>query len=215
MRLFLASSIDQTLDIFVQKTKIVPSQTKIAFVDLAAEPYKNKMKLFWVINDKKKFLELGFEVEALDLRDLAKNSQLEIQNKLSQFQIIHFCGGHARYLLAQLHRLSLLSIIKKFVAEDKLIYTGTSASSMIVAPTLLNLGRLDDEIGESFSEAEQIGLNLVNFVILPHFNNPDFILSNYDSIQSTNYPYPLIFLNDSQAILVEDDKFEIVIKKLL
>jgi dipeptidase E len=196
-RLFLASSFDKTIDLFIQKVKIVdPTKLSVGFIDIAAEPYKNTSDLFWVEQDYTAFITKGFGVTRVDLNTY--------KGDLSEFQILHFCGGHTRYLLSKLHSLGFFDTIKVLVVNDEVIYTGTSAGSMVVAPSLFGVGRLDDDIDEIFSEHDQVGLELVDFLILPHFQNPEFVDTNYESIKSTNYPHPLIFLNDNQAVYVNN-----------
>jgi dipeptidase E len=196
-RLFLASSFDRTIDLFIQSCSINdPSKLIVGFIDIAAEPYKNTSDLFWVEQDFIAFTNKGFKVVRVDLNSYKGN--------FSEFQIIHFCGGHTRYLLSKLHKLSVFETIKSIFSEGNIIYTGTSAGSMIVAPSLFGVGRLDDDIDENFSEQDQMGLGLVDFLILPHFQNPEFVDTNYESIKSTNYPHPLIFLNDNQAVYVNN-----------
>jgi dipeptidase E len=200
-RLFLASSFDRTIDLFIQSCSINdPSKLTVGFIDIAAEPYKNTSDLFWVEQDFIAFTNKGFKVVRVDLNSYKGN--------FSEFQIIHFCGGHTRYLLSKLHKLSVFETIKSIVSEGNIIYTGTSAGSMIVAPSLFGVGRLDDDIDENFSKQDQMGLGLVDFLILPHFQNPEFVDINYESIKSTNYPHPLIFLNDNQAVYVNNTTCE-------
>lgn len=202
-RLFLASSFDKTVDIFIDRFQITdPSHYSVCFIDIAAEPYKATYDLFWVKQDYDAFTSRGFVVDCVDLR--------RYRGDFSEFRIVHFCGGHTRYLLSQVHKLGVFDPIKSLVQANKLIYTGTSAGSMIVAPNLFGVGRLDDETGEIFSIEDQIGFDLVDFLILPHFQNPDFVSTNYESIKSTDFPHPLIFLNDDQAIVAIDKKYEIV-----
>jgi peptidase E len=122
----------------------------------------------------------------------------------SEFDILHFCGGHTRYLLSRLHQLGQYESVRNAVIQNQVIYTGTSAGSMVVAPSLLGIGRLDDLDTESFAPAEQVGLALVDFLILPHFNDPETVPSNYESIKSTDYQHPLVFLSDNQAIFIRD-----------
>ncbi|GAB4149226.1 MAG: Type 1 glutamine amidotransferase-like domain-containing protein [Patescibacteria group bacterium] len=212
--LFLASSFDKTIDKFIEKVKPLPDQAKVAFIDSAADPYRDSWDLFWVENDRKAFLDNGFKISEVNLHDFKNLSETEIENFLSGFDILHMCGGHTKYLMYLIHINKFYRPLKEFILSGKLIYTGTSAGSMVVAPSLAEVGRLDDEIDVKYwpehNQEHLQGLSLVDFLILPHFNNPDFIESNYESIKSTNYPHPLIFLNDNQAILAQNGKFEIV-----
>jgi peptidase E len=202
-RLFLASSFNQTINLFIQKFNISsPDDYNVAFIDIAADPYKADSSLSWVIKDRDAFLQNGFNLTEIDLRSY--------QGDFSEFQIIHFCGGHTRYLLAQIHKLGLYNQFVEIFTTTDTIYTGSSAGSMIAAPSLVNAGKLDDTESDGFTLEEQKGLNLVNFLILPHFEKSEFVDSNIDAIKNTTFAHPYITLSDNQAIVVVDNKFEIV-----
>ncbi len=121
---FLASSLDLTLEHLADLAQINPKNTNIAFVDIAAVPYVGKMDLFWVENDKKKFIELGYNLTEINI----ENESPEILNR---FDIIHLCGGNTLYLLMKLHRTNWFKSIKEMVENGKIIFTGTSAGSMV------------------------------------------------------------------------------------
>lgn len=208
-RLFLASFLDVTIEKFISIAQISDAtKLKVAFIDLAADPYKKKSDLIWVKKDREAFTKTLFQLIEIDLKNYSGD--------FCEFDIIHFCGGHTRYLLSQLHKLGHFDSIKQAVLNHNVIYTGTSAGSMIAAPSLDNIDGLDDEILDEYVHnntiisSEKVGLGLVDFLMLPHFDNPEFISTNYKSIQSTNYPHPLMFVNDKTAIWVQDNWYQII-----
>jgi peptidase E len=87
MHLFLASAFDKTISKFLEVSKIDPSKSKVAFVADASDVYESEDK-WWVENDRKAFVDAGFEVGEVKLEDLAKNNKL-----LDNFDIVHLCGG--------------------------------------------------------------------------------------------------------------------------
>ena len=104
-------------------------------------------------------------------------------------------------------------VIKKYVSEGKIIYTGSSAGSMVVARDL-TLSKYDQEELE-YIDVEKFknfsGMNLVNFLILPHCGNKDFVESNIAMVEKMpDVDQPLLFIYDNQAVFVEDDSFKIV-----
>jgi peptidase E len=55
------------------------------------------------------------------------------------------------------------------------------------------------------------GLNLVNFLVMPHLNSEIFVKGNQKVMeQGPNIDMPLLFLNDNQAVWVQGSGFEIV-----
>jgi len=213
-RLFLTSSIDCVLAKLADLANLEPSQTKVAFVQNAAIPYGNPAELLWVKKDREAFLKQNYELEDLDISSF--NNKIDLENKLQEFQIIHFCGGNTLYLNYLLHQTGLFEIVKKMVTAGKLLYTGSSAGSMIISPDLFGikdslLEEIDPKFLEGIQRKDYFGLDLVPFLIIPHTNNPEFVLTNSQMMEKIpNYPHPLIFLNDNQAIWVQNDKFEII-----
>ena len=213
-RLFLASEIASVLVKLPKLANFLPENTKVLFVENAAVPYGNPNELSWVKNDREAFLKMGFEVEILDI--LSFKSEQEIETKLSSFEIIHFCGGNTLYLNYLIHKTRLYSILKEKVTNGKIIYTGTSAGSMVASPDLYEiknslLEEIDSKYIEGIERKDYIGLNLVPFLIIPHTNNPDFIPDNIQTIQNLpKYKHPLITLADGQAVWCEGGKFGIV-----
>jgi dipeptidase E len=75
----------------------------------------------------------------------------------------------------------------------------------------LKLCKYDEEEKELVKTmTDYSGLGLVNFLIIPHINNKDFVESNKKMIEHLpGNPVALIFIDDNQAVWVEDNKFEI------
>lgn len=203
MKLFLASSFDKTASLF--KQRVPESAKRVIFVANAADPCEEK---WWVDLDRDAFKKLGFEVVETDLRQSDKES---FKQKLNDADILHFCGGAVFYLLSLLKQRGLEELIIDYVKNDKIIYTGTSAGSIIPSPAL-DLYKYDTEESKFYkNEAEAKGLGLINFVILPHCNNPDMTENNKNVVEHAHkYSIPLLLLHDNQAIWVEDKKLELL-----
>lgn len=215
-QLFLASSVDKTLHKLKGLVGIDPTKTQVGIIEDAAIPYGTPEELFWIKNDWDAFLKEGYNLNKISLSENINNLKF-LQSEIEKCQILHVCGGNTLFLNYLFKQSGLDKVVVDFVNSGMLIYTGTSAGSMIVSPDLHEIkNSLYEEIEMKYLEGIQrkdyFGLNLVPFLIIPHFNNPDFLPGNYKTIQKTNYPYPLFFLNDNQAIWVEGEKFEIVEK---
>src|SRR3989339_786796 len=92
-------------------------------------------------------------------------------------------------------------VIKKFVALGKL-YFGVSAGSILVCPNI--------EIAKPFDEndinlTDLTGLNLVDFVISPHY-----CLEDKSIIDDFKKKYNVIPLTDNQALLILGDKIKLI-----
>lgn len=207
MRLFLASSFDETVDLLGQKVGSLGEKT-VLFVANAADNHTGDR--WWIKTDKDAFEKLGCKAQELDLRVVSLE---ELSDKLDKADILHFCGGSVIYLASLIKDRGMVKPIVDAVRQDKVIYTGTSAGSMLVAEDL-TMGIYDPE-EEAYAKAtkDYSGLGLVNFLIMPHADNRDFLESNKKTIEHLpENKLPLIFLNDNQAVWVEDGKIEILRK---
>ena len=106
------------------------------------------------------------------------------------------------------HKTGLFEITQNLVKSGKLIYTGTRAGSMIVAPDLFGIKdslveEMEPKYLDGIARNDYFGLNLVPFLIIPHTQNPDYINDNKKTVEKLPvYPYPTIWLQDNQAIWI-------------
>lgn len=206
MKLFLASSFDKTALLLPKKLGFSLTDKKVLFISNASDNHVGDR--WWVKIDRDAFISLGCQITDLDLREISKEDFSDI---LSTADIIHFCGGSVLHLLLVLQQKDVVSIIAEAVSKGKIIYTGTSAGSMIVSKDI-TLAKYDDEEAPFIDKVNNLsGFGLVSFMILPHSNNLGFIESNKKTISHTpENNTPLIVINDNQAVYVEDEKFEIL-----
>ena len=207
MKLFLASSFDKTASLLAKNCGEIKDKNVI-FIANAADTHKGDT--WWIDTDRQAFIKLGCKVNDVDLRVITKN---DLEKLLKEYDIIHFCGGSVLYLINLLRGRAFDKLITNFVRKNEIIYTGTSAGSMIAAKDL-KLSYFDPEEKE-YIDVEKIkdfsGLNLVNFLIVPHTNNEDFSKGNIEMVRNLpKFSQPLVFIYDNQAVFVEDNKFEIL-----
>jgi len=207
MKLFLASSLDKTIDLL--KTHLPKTASRVVFIANAADRYKGDK--WWVESDRKAFEKIGCILLPVDIKEMTSEKFSEL---LDQADIIHFCGGSVLYLMGLIKEKGLGSLITSFVKKGGL-YTGTSAGSMIAASDL-KLCVADPEEKEYMdvnTVTDYSGLGLVDFLIIPHCNNADFVAGNKEMVElmpKNSKPLPLIWIYDSEVVLVDEGKFEIL-----
>jgi len=121
--------------------------------------------------DTNSLKELGFDIERVDLKDyFGKKEELKI--KLKNFGIIWVRGGNA-FILRRAMNLSEFDIlIKDLIDKNNLVYAGFSAGICVLGPTLKGLDIMDDPADNPYNtELILDGLNLIDFVIVPHFDS--------------------------------------------
>lgn len=204
MKLFLASSADKTIHLL--KNLSPDTGKKVLFVPNAADPYATEH--FWVDWDRKAFIELGYSITEIDLRNTSKE---EFKRLLEETDVLHICGGSVSYLGWILKEKDIAESIIEAVGNDSIVYTGTSAGAMIVSEDLAMFSYDDEEEREYTSRGfNKKGLGLIPWTIVPHCNQPDFTESHRRVVDElvTN-PTAVIFLHDTQAIWVVNDSFRL------
>lgn len=210
MKLFLASSLDKTLPLLLSKLSKPVSEMKVIFVANTADPYEDK---WWVDLDRQAFKKAGFQLLEIDLRKVSKD---DFAKELDNADILHICGGLVLYFLALIRERGIDEIIKDYVQNDRIIYTGTSAGSIIAAQSVElyryeKYDKKETEIVKNISDFS--GLGFVDFLIIPHTGNEEQDELHKEMVEHkylAEYHAPLIFLRDNQAIWVDDEKIEII-----
>lgn len=199
MKLFLASSADRTIQLLKSVNPSVGA--RVLFVANAADPYDNA---YWVDLDRIRFQELGYQIKECDLKTIDSAS---FSAELTNADILHICGGSISYLGWLLNERGVVNVIVEAVRNEEIVYTGTSAGSMIVSEDLAMFSYDDKEEVEFVNRGfTKKGLGLVPWTIAPHSESPDFTDSHKKIIDEliTN-PTAVVLLHDNQALWVEND----------
>lgn len=202
MKLYLASTFANVAKSFIDIFNLVPSENKVAFVANASDPYPEHA---WTDVDRNKLVDLGFIVEDIDLRTIQGD---ELRQKLSNVDIIFVAGGNVTYLLDIARKSGFIEIIKELKESGK-IYVGSSAGSILAGPSIEPYYEMEqDELKETgypttLTSFEAIGL--VDFVMLPHYNNPKE-RKEFDTniIPKFKDRFTLLTKEDDEAVAVKD-----------
>jgi peptidase E len=206
MKLFLASSLDKTVDLLTAKWSKNPKETKVLFIANAADPYETDK--FWIRWDREAFIKKGFVVNEIDLRQVTKEQLID---HMEDADILHVCGGSVLYLLNLIRSLDFETVIKDAVQEKGLFYSATSAGSMICAERVDLCTYDQEELDFVKGMTDFSGLSFVKFMIVPHANQGLFTEDRKRMVENmVKYSQALIFLQDSQAVWVEDDSLQIL-----
>ena len=98
-----------------------------------------------------------------------------------------------------------IKVVKEFIEQGK-IYIGVSAGSILMGPTIetANWGGADRNEAQI---KDLNGLNFVPFLISPHYTKGDEELLKREI---SKWHYPVRFLTDAQAFLIQDDTITLV-----
>ena len=89
-----------------------------------------------------------------------------------------------------------------------MVYIGESAGAIITSKDI-GYSDLMDDITVAKDLKEYSGLNLVDFYMVPHLNEFPFEESSKQIVEKYKDKLNIIAINNSQAIIVKNEKFEI------
>lgn len=196
MRLFLASRARNSIA-DIEKITGSLKNNSIAYIPTAAngeswEDWKRKDGTW----DYLRSMHLDLSTVILE-----KYKDEAILKEIEGKDIVWFAGGAVGYLMYWVRRVELDKSLPKIL--EKTLYVGSSAGSMITAPSL---EICDWYIGEHEPGASFIpGLGLVDFEIYPHYED-----SFKNEIKKNFKGSKLYLLKDGEAVFVEDNKIQII-----
>ncbi|EAE6306725.1 peptidase [Listeria monocytogenes] len=201
--LFLTSSFKDVVPLFTEFESNLQGKT-VTFIPTAS---KVEEVVFYVEAGKKALEDLGLIVEELDV---ATETLEEITAVLKKNDFIYVTGGNTFFLLQELKRSGADKLILEEIAKGKL-YIGESAGAVIMSPNISYIQSMDSA-KKATNLTNYDALNLVDFSILPHYNNVPFkevtqkIVADYAG-KSTMRP-----ISNQEVIFVRDK--EVSIKRL-
>lgn len=203
--MILTSSLYESIELVKKFLDKNTESKKILFIPTATnvDEYKKYIHL-----TQKVFEDFGYEVENFDVSIFSEEIAKE---KLSEAKTVFISGGNTFYLLQELKRKNLTSYLKERI-ENGLLYIGESAGSVIAAPDIEYASIVDDKTLATELD-DYTGLNLVDFYIVPHFEEEPFVESSRNTVELYKDKLDLKLINNKEAILVENNNFRIVKEK--
>ena len=200
--MILTSSLYESIELVKKFLDKNTESKKILFIPTATnvDEYKKYIHL-----TQKAFEDFGYEVENFDVSIFSENTAKE---KLSEAKIVFISGGNTFYLLQELKRKNLTSYLKERI-ENGLLYIGESAGSVIATPNIEYASIVDDKTLATELN-DYTGLNLVDFYIVPHFEEEPFVESSRNTVELYKDKLDLKLINNKEAILVENNNFTII-----
>ena len=200
--MILTSSLYESIELVKKFLDKNTESKKILFIPTATnvDEYKKYIHL-----TQKVFEDFGYEVENFDVSIFSEEIAKE---KLSETKTVFISGGNTFYLLQELKRKNLTSYLKERI-ENGLLYIGESAGSVIAAPNIEYASIVDDKTLATELN-DYTGLNLVDFYIVPHFEEEPFVESSRNTVELYKDKLDLKLINNKEAILVENNNFTII-----
>jgi dipeptidase E len=182
-----------------------PEDTTLVFVPTASNVEPDEKE--WFIKDIINIHKQGFK--EIYVTDISAVPESIWKPQFEAADVLFFEGGNTYHLMDWMNKSGLASTIREYLKTK--VYVGLSAGSMVTAPSL-NIMLNAIIYGEEANRPEMKGLGLVDFLFLPHMNNPHFgprIKENLDRAMAgvTEKTY---VLDDQSALKVVDGVVEYV-----
>lgn len=202
MRLFLTSAglIPETRADFLTLLGKDTKSTRAVFIPTATtneeEENYNKLSL-------SELEELGIHTDIVDLKHENEGS---LPAKLADKDIIYVNGGNTFFLLYWTRKSGFDKLIANYL-NNGVLYVGTSAGSILAGPDIAVCAWSPDWDKNIVDLKDTMGLGLVPFATCPHYEEKDY---NLILEKSHQVDYPVIALNNMQAVSVDGNSIKIV-----
>lgn len=175
----------------------------IAFIPTAANVEEGDKD--WLINDLINLKNQNYSVDIVDISALPKKIWLP---RIKDANVIFVGGGNTFHLMHWFEKSGLKELLLELIKTR--VYVGISAGSCVTGPTIYN--SVQNLFGEKYELKIKNGLNLVNLQIIPHLNSPYFtkIREENLAVASKDLTEPVYAIDDDSAVIVDEDKIEVV-----
>lgn len=196
-KLFLTSSFKDVADLLPEFEKNLVGK-KVTFIPTASIVEE---VVFFVKTGKKALEKLGLIVNDLELSTATPQ---EIDQKLTNSDIIYVTGGNTFFLLQEMKRTGADKWITDHVNSGKL-YIGESAGSIITAPNIEYISSMDST-KKAPSLDNLSGLGLVDFYTVPHYSNQPFKEIAHKIVEDYSPMLTMKAISNEEVILVDGNK---------
>jgi len=195
-------------------TELMGSNPKKAALILNALDYKPESRTKFLATETEMLKGLGFEVDELDLRKYFGKKD-ELKNFLKNRGLVWINGGNTFLLRRAMKQSGFDNVIKKLLAEDKIVYAGFSAACAVLHKDLHGIEFSDDPnvIAEGYDrEIIWDGLGLLDFNIAVHYasDHPESEAANEEIEYYKKNSIPYKPLRDGEVIVISGDNVEII-----
>lgn len=148
------------------------------------------------------FKKIGVAADNVSIFSFSRNVKKE---DLKSIDVVFVCGGNSFVYLDKIRKTGLDKKIKEFVKNGG-VYFGVSAGSYVACPTIeMALWKHQDRNIINLKNLN--ALKLFPFLLSVHFKNKnESIIKN----AAKKTKYPVIVLNDKQAVLVKNKEIRII-----
>lgn len=211
MRLFLSS---EDFGRYPQElVKLVGKNKKTIFINNAKDYATDDDRSQNSHENIAELTELGLEVEEIDLRHYFDKSQ-KLADKLQGYGLVWCSGGITFLLRRAMADSGLDKILVDLLDKDLIVYGGSSAGSVVMAPSLRGVELADDSSAVKAIYGKEIiweGLGMIDIYLVPHYGS-DWFSAESEAMAGylKQHSLPYQTLQDGQVYLVDGQKQQLL-----
>lgn len=217
MRLYLAS---HNLGPYTNELlKLVGEGRKALFIENARDYYPDEKRANDLQEKLAMLSELGFEVEELNLRDYFGEPD-KLRNFIDSYKpnLIYASGGNVFLLATAYHLSGFDEILRQDLAEDKYVYGGFSAGTMVICKELEIYGGhayLIPEVVKEIYGVDSImkGVGLLDYQLVPHADLPKWIDGTKEFVRRIEAAGLIPRLLNQEAVIIVDGNGELLLEQ--
>lgn len=178
----------------------------IGYLNDAAGPFGGAE---FIAAERQRLADLGYPLRDITAADFTDAGAFA--TALDEVDVVYVAGGSTFALLAALRRHGADAVLIEKVTAG-LPYIGASAGSVVAGPSIEPVSLMDDP-ADAPDLAGRAGLGLVDTVVIPHSDGrlppyPPALIARIE--QTYGSDYPLTFIKDDEALLVENGQPRVV-----
>ncbi len=164
---------------------------------------QNEDEKYFVDLNRKQLIEAGLgNCLDFDLNQSSFNPKM-----LDEVEVVFVCGGNTFDILSRMRETGLADALVQPVRNEKLIYCGSSAGSIIAGPSIAIAGWGSTADSNDIELKNLNGLNFTETAVYPHFEE---ILRPEVEQFINMVAYPVQELTNDMALLVNDDNIMVI-----
>lgn len=212
MRLYLAS---HNLSPYSNELlKLVGEGKRALYIENARDYYPAERRASDLKEKLDMLFQLGFDVKELDLREyFGKSSDLREFIDSYKPDLIFVSGGNVFLLATAYHLSGFDEILRQDLAEDKYVYGGFSAGTMVICKELEIYGGhayLIPEVVKEIYGVDSVmkGVGLLDYQLVPHADLPKWIDGTKEFVRRIEAAGLTPKLLNQEAVIIVDDNGE-------
>lgn len=175
-------------------------EVRFTFVVTATKVYGDAP---WIKEDGIALRKMGFLPAEVDLEEM---NAADCEAIIANSDVVYVQGGNTFYLLHAMQQCDFGDAIRR---HPQVIYAGASAGAIVAGCETEHVSAIDDRTVAPELRSTR-GLALAPFNVLPHFGHEPWRQQLDRIVETYASPAALITICDDEAIVVRDDKYEIV-----